>query len=63
MLQKEEKTIKSNPNSDSKAVDYHLKEHENTIKSFEGLLNQSVHQNLVKEKKRRLSHEATKAAL
>lgn len=63
MLQKEEKTIKSNPNSDSKAVDYHLKEHEKTIKSFEGLLNQSVHQNLVKEKKKRLSHEATKAAL
>jgi len=63
MLQKEENTIKSNPNFDSKTIDYHLKEHLKTLKSFDGLLNQSVHQNLVKEKKKRLSHEATKAAL
>ena len=63
MLQKEENTIKSNPNLNSKALDYQLKEHRKTLKSFEGLLNQSVHQSLVKEKKKRLSHEATKAAL
>ena len=63
MLQKEENTIKSNPNLNSKALDYQLKEHRKTLKSFEGLLNQSVHQSLVKEKKKRLSHKATKAAL
>ena len=63
MLQKEEHTIKSNPNFNSKAINYHLNEHQKTLKSFEGLLNQSVHQSLVKEKKKRLSHKATKAAL
>ncbi len=63
MLQKEEQTIKSNPNLNSKAINYHLIEHQKTLKSFEGLLNQSVHQSLIKEKKKRLSHKATKAAL
>lgn len=63
MLKKEERIIKSNPNLISDEIEYQLKEHQKTLKSFEALLNQSQHQGLVRKKKKRLSHKATQAAL
>ena len=63
MLEKEEKTIRDNPNHSVEEIEYHLKEHERAVASFEAMIDPEKHNSLIDKKKKRLSHNATKAAL
>jgi len=63
MLEKEKKVIMKNPNYTEKEVEYHLKEHANATLSFEAMIDEKKHNLLIDNKKKRLSHKATKAAL
>lgn len=63
MLNKEENSIKNNPNHSSEDIVYHLNEHKKASSSFEALIDPVKHNNLIKDKKKRLSHKATQAAL
>ena len=63
MLNKEENSIKNNPNHSSEDIVYHLNEHKKASSSFEALIDPDKHNNLIKKKRKRLSHKATQAAL
>ena len=63
MLQKEDETIKNNPNHSVEEIEYHLKEHDRAVDSFEAMINPDKHNELIEKKKKRLSHKATQAAL
>ena len=63
MLKNEEDTIINNPNYGKIEKDYHLKEHQKAVLSFEAMINPKMHQGLIKKNKKRLSHKATQAAL
>ena len=63
MLKKEKLVIQKNPNYSKEEADYHLNEHEKASLSFEAIIDQQKHNNLVAQKRKRLSHEATQAAL
>ncbi len=63
MLNKEENAIRNNPNHSPEDIIYHLNEHKKASSSFEALIDSAKHDNLVKQKKKRLSHRATQAAL
>tara|TARA_B100000029_G_scaffold72639_1_gene64438 strand:+ start:1614 stop:2714 length:1101 start_codon:yes stop_codon:yes gene_type:complete len=63
ILAKEEDSIRSNPNHSPEEIDYHLKEHERAIASFEAMIDPEKHNELIQKKRKRLSHKATQAAL
>ena len=63
MLSKEKEVIKSNPNYSEEEIDYHLLEHERAVDSFEAMIDPKKHNQLIKKHKKRLSHQATQAAL
>ena len=63
MLKKEKLIIQNNPNYSQKEVEYHLNEHENAVLSFEAMIDEERHNNLIINRKKRLSHKATQAAL
>jgi len=63
MLNEEKKVIRQNPNYSQKEVQYHLAEHHHAVASFEAMIDPLKHNKLIKEKKKRLSHRATQAAL
>ena len=63
MLQNEEETIKNNPTHTEEEIEYHLKDHERAVASFESMIDPEKHNILIEKKKKRLSHKATKAAL
>ena len=63
MLQNEKDTIKNNPGHTEEEIEYHLKEHERAVESFEAMIDTEKHNALIQKKKKRLSHKATKAAL
>jgi tryptophan 2,3-dioxygenase len=63
MLQNEEETIKNNPTHTKEEIEYHLKGHERAVTSFESMIDPEKHNILIEKKKKRLSHNATKAAL
>ena len=63
MLQNEEETIKNNPTHKKEEIEYHLKDHERAVASFESMIDPDKHNILIEKKKKRLSHKATKAAL
>jgi len=63
MLYKEEQSIRSNPNHSQKEIEYHLKEHEKAIFSFEAMIDPIKHNELIEKNNKRLSHKATQAAL
>lgn len=63
MLQNEEETIKNNPTHTKEEIEYHLKDHERAVASFESMIDPDKHNILIEKKKKRLSHKATKAAL
>lgn len=63
MLSKEDGTIRNNPNHSQEEIEYHLKEHERAIASFEAMIDPNKHNELIEKKKKRLSHKATQAAL
>ncbi len=63
MLEQEEAAIRNNPNHSLEDIEYHLKEHRKASKAFEALISSDKHNNLIKQKKKRLSHKATQAAL
>ena len=63
MLKKEKLVIKNNPNYSKKEVEYHLNEHANAVLSFEAMIDEEKHNELIVNSRKRLSHKATKAAL
>ena len=63
MLKKEKLVIQNNPNYSQKEVEYHLNEHENAVLSFEAMIDEEKHNNLIVNRRKRLSHKATQAAL
>ena len=63
MLKKEKLVIQNNPNYSQKEVEYHLNEHENAVLSFEAMINEERHNKLILNRRKRLSHKATQAAL
>tara|TARA_B100000003_G_scaffold130751_1_gene117300 strand:+ start:985 stop:2070 length:1086 start_codon:yes stop_codon:yes gene_type:complete len=63
MLKNEEEAIKNNPNFSVDEIDYHLKEHQNAINSFEAMIDKDKHDELISKNKKRISHKATQAAL
>ena len=63
MLDEEEIAIKNNPNHSADDIDFHLKEHSKASSSFEALINSEIHDKLISQQKKRLSHKATQAAL
>ncbi len=63
MLKNEKEIIKKNPNYTKTVIEYHLSEHERAVDSFEAMIDSKKHDELIKKKKKRLSHKATKAAL
>ena len=63
MLKKEKLVIQNNPNYSQKEVEYHLNEHENAVLSFEAMIDEERHNNLIVNRRKRLSHKATQAAL
>ena len=63
MLSKEKEVIKSNPNYSEEEIDYHLLEHERAVDSFEAMIDPKKHNELINKHKKRLSHQATQAAL
>ncbi len=63
MLKKEKLVIQNNPNYSQKEVEYHLNEHENAVLSFEAMINEDIHNKLILNRRKRLSHKATQAAL
>ena len=63
MLKKEKSVIKKNPNYSIKEVEYHLGEHEKATLSFEAMIDEQRHNDLISKKIKRLSHKATQAAL
>ena len=63
MLEKEKLVIQNNPNYSQKEVEYHLNEHENAVLSFEAMIDEERHNNLIVNRRKRLSHKSTQAAL
>ena len=63
MLNDEKETIQNNPNHTSEEIEYHLKDHERAVDSFEAMIDSEKHNSLIEKKKKRLSHKATQAAL
>ncbi len=63
MLRQEKAAIQNNPNHNSENINYHLKEHKKAFSAFEALINSKKHNILIKQRKKRLSHKATQAAL
>ena len=63
MLKNEESIIRNNPNYSTDEVEYHIKEHEKAVASFEAMIDSKKHEKLIEKNKKRLSHKATKAAL
>ena len=63
MLKKEKSVIQNNPNYSKKEVEYHLNEHKNAVLSFEAMINEERHNELIIKRRKRLSHKATQAAL
>ncbi len=53
-LIKKKTTIKNNPNHSSEDIVYHLNEHKKASSSFEALIDPDKHNNLIKEKRKRL---------
>ena len=63
MLKNEKLVIQNNPNYSKKEVEYHLNEHENVVLSFEAMIDEERHNNLIVNRRKRLSYKATQAAL
>ena len=63
LLKNEKSVIKNNPNYSRDEVEYHLKEHERAVISFEAMIDLNKHNELIEKNKKRLSHKATQAAL
>ncbi|MFL2982915.1 MAG: tryptophan 2,3-dioxygenase family protein [Candidatus Neomarinimicrobiota bacterium] len=63
MLKSEEHIIKNNPNYTKNEIEYHLKEHQRAVSSFEAMIDPKRHEELIQNNKKRLSHKATQAAL
>ena len=63
MLEEEKLIILDNPNYSQEEVEYHLNEHENAVLSFEAMIDEERHNKLIVNRKKRLSHKATKASL
>jgi len=63
MLKKEKSVIQNNPNYSKKEVEYHLNEHKNAVLSFEAMIDEERHNELIIKRRKRLSHKATQAAL
>ena len=63
MLANEKETIQKNPNHSPEEIEYHLKDHDRTVASYEAMIDPEKHNELIEKKKKRLSHKATKAAL
>ena len=63
MLGNEENVIRKNPNYSENEVEYHLKDHERAVSSFEAMIDPIGHEKLIDSGKKRLSHKATQAAL
>ena len=63
MLKKEKLVIQDNPNYTKKEIEYHLNEHSNAVLSFEAMIDEQKHNQLITKNKKRLSHQATQAAL
>ena len=63
LLKNEKSVIKNNPNYSKDEVEYHLKEHERAVISFEAMIDLNKHNELIEKNKKRLSHKATQAAL
>ena len=63
MLEEEKLIILDNPNYSQEEVEYHLNEHKNAVLSFEAMIDEERHNKLIVNRKKRLSHKATKASL
>ena len=63
MLKKEKSVIQNNPNYSKKEVEYHLNEHKNAVMSFEAMIDEERHNELIIKRRKRLSHKARQAAL
>ena len=63
MLKREKSVIQNNPNYSKKEAEYHLNEHKNAVLSFEAMIDEERHNELIIKRKKRLSHKATQAAL
>ena len=63
MLNNEREVIKSNPNYSKREIEYHILEHKRAVDSFEAMIDPEKHHQLIDKKKKRLSHQATQAAL
>lgn len=63
ILKKEEILIKNKPNQTPRELESNLKSHQETVSSFQALINAENHEALIKKGKKRLSHNSTKAAL
>ena len=63
MLNNEREVIKSNPNYSEREIEYHILEHKRAVDSFEAMIDPEKHHQLIDKKKKRLSHQATQAAL
>ena len=63
LLKNEKSVIKNNPNYSKDEAEYHLKEHERAVISFEAMIDRNKHNELIEKNKKRLSHKATQAAL
>jgi tryptophan 2,3-dioxygenase len=63
MLIKDESTIKNNSTLGPEEIEFQLKQLEVTKKTFESLFSLDIHNQLLKEGKRQLSHKATLTAL
>ena len=63
LLKKEKLVIQNNPNYTKTEIEYHLNEHNNAVRSFDAMIDEEKHNELIVKKRKRLSHKATQAAL